>query len=129
MQHVISYLHEDLSLPIYNKTAELSFEDVFCILTSNLKSQMKYLRTPFDVRETSSFIVDLTKLANIKDVTGNDGEKMEHHGQLLRQIVLKNDKITVRKRFSKSDSLSQEVDEIFYMYLDFSKRSHTPKVF
>ena len=78
MQHVISYLHEDLSLPIYNKTAELSFEDVFCILTSNLKSQMKYLRTPFDVRETSSFIVDLTKLANIKDVTGNDGEKMEH---------------------------------------------------
>ena len=90
---------------------------------------MKYPRTPFDVRETSSFIVDLTKLANIKDVTGNDGEKMEHHGQLLRQIVLKNDKITVRKRFSKSDSLSQEVDEIFYMYLDFSKRSHTPKVF
>ena len=49
MQHVISYLHEDLSLPIYNKTAELSFEDVFCILTSNLKSQI-CIRTPFDVK-------------------------------------------------------------------------------
>ena len=121
MQHVISYLHEDLSLPIYNKTAELSFEDVFCILTSNVKSQMICIRTPFDVKETSSFIVDLTKLDNIKDVTGNDGEKMEHHGQPLRQIVLKDDKITVRKRFSKIDSLSQEADEIFYMYLYLSK--------
>ena len=129
MQHVISYLHGDWFLPIYNKTAELSFENVFCMLTSNLKSQMKCLRTPFDVKETSSFIVDLTKLANIKDVTGNDGKKMEHRGQPLRQIVLKNDKITVRKRFSKSDSLSQEVDEIFYMYFYLSKRSHTPKVF
>ena len=121
MQHVISYLHEDLSLPIYNKTAELSFEDVFCILTSNVKSQMICIRTPFDIKETSSFIVDLTKLDNIKDVTGNDGEKMEHHGQPLRQIVLKGDKITVRKRFSKIDSLSQEADEIFYMYLYLSK--------
>ena len=51
----------------------------------------------------------------------NDGEKMEHHGQPLRQIVLKDDKITVRKRFSKIDSLSQEADEIFYMYLHLSK--------
>ena len=121
MQHVMSYLHEDLSLPIYKKTSELSFEDVFSILTSNLKSQMICIRTPFDVKETSSFIVDLTKLDNIKDVTGNDGEKMEHHGQPLRQIVLKDDKITVRKRFSKTDSLSQETDEIFYMYLYWSK--------
>ena len=117
MQHVMSYLHEDLSLPIYKKTSELSFEDVFSILTSNLKSQMICIRTPFDVKETSSFIVDLTKLDNIKDVTGNDGEKMEHHGQPLRQIVLKDNKITVRKRFSKTDSLLQEVDKIFYMYL------------
>ena len=121
MQHVISYLHEDLPLPIYNKTAELSFEDVFCILTSNVKSQIICIRTPFDVKETSSFIVDLTKLDNIKDVTGNDGEKMEHYGQPLRQFVLKDDKVTVRKRFSKIDSLSQEADEIFYMYLYLSK--------
>ena len=71
----------------------------------------------FDVKGTSSFIVDLTKLDEIKDVTGNNGEKMEHHGQPLRQIVLKDDKTTVRKRFSKIDSLSQEVDEILYMYL------------
>ena len=117
----MSYLHEDLSLPIYKKTSELSFEDIFNILTSNLKFQMICIRTPFDVKETSSFIVDLTKLDNIKDVTGNDGEKMEHHGQPLRQIVLKDDKITVRKRFSKTDSLSQEADEIFYMYLYLSK--------
>ena len=33
MQHVTSYLHEDLSLPTYNKTSELSFEDVFNMLT------------------------------------------------------------------------------------------------
>ena len=97
MQPVISYLHEDLCLPIYNKTAELSFEDVFCILTSNLKSQMICIRTPLDVKETSSFIVDLTKLDNIKDMTGNDGEKMEHYSQPLRQVVLKDDKNTVRK--------------------------------
>ena len=71
----------------------------------------------FDVKGTSSFIVDLTKLDEIKDVTGNNGEKMEHHGQPFRQIVLKDDKTTVRKRFSKIDSLSQEVDEILYMYL------------
>ena len=121
MQHVMSYLHEDLSLPIYKKTSELSFEDVFNVLTSNLKFQMICIRNPFEVKETSSFIVDLTKLDNIKDVTGNDGEKMEHHGQPLRQIVLKDDKITVRKRFSKTDSLSQEADEIFYMYLYSSK--------
>ena len=82
---------------------------------------MVCIGTPFDVKETSFFIVDLTKLDNIKDVTGNDGEKMEHHGQPLRQIVLKDDKITVRKRFSKIDSLSQEADEIFYMYLYLSK--------
>ena len=88
MQHVMSYLHEDLSLPIYKKTSELSFEDVFSVLTSNLKFQMICIRTPFDIKETSSFIVNLTKLENIKDVTGNNGEKMEHHGQPLRQIVL-----------------------------------------
>ena len=35
----------------------------------------------------------------------NDGEKMEHHGQPLRQIVLKDDKITVQKRFSKTDQV------------------------
>ena len=29
-------------------------------------------------------LFDLTKLDNIKDVTGNDGEKVEHHGQSLR---------------------------------------------
>ena len=121
MQHVISYLNEDLFLPIYNKTAELSFEDVFCILTSNLKSQMICIRTPLDVKETSSFIVDLTKSDNIKDMTGNDGEKMEHYSQPLRQVVLKDDKNTVRKRFSKTDSLSQEADEIFYIYLYLSK--------
>ena len=63
----------------------------------------------------------MTKLDNIKDVTGNDGEKMEHHGQSLRQFVLKDDKITVRKRFSKTDSLSQEADEIFCMHLYLSK--------
>ena len=78
------------------------------------------IRTPFDVKETSSFIVDLTKSDNIKDVTGNDGEKMEHHDQPLRQIVLKDNKITVGKRFSKIDSLSQEADETFYMYLFLS---------
>ena len=122
MQHVISYLHEDLSLPIYNKTSELLFENVFCILTSNLKFQMICIRSPFDVKKTSSFIVDLTKLDNIKDVTGNYGEKMKHHGQPLRQIVLKDDKITFPKRFSKIDSLSQEADKIFYMYLYLSKK-------
>ena len=63
----------------------------------------------------------MTKLDNIKDVTGNDGEKMEHHGQSLRQFVLKDDKITVRKRFFKTDSLSQEADEIFCMHLYLSK--------
>ena len=89
----MSYLHEDLSLPIYNKTAELSFEDVFSILTSNLKSQMICIGTSVDIKETSSFTVDLTKLDNIKDVTGNDGNKMEHHGQPLRQIVLKTTKL------------------------------------
>ena len=50
-------------------------------------------------------------------MTGNEGEKMEHRGQPLRQIVLKDDKITVCKQFSKTNSLSQEADEIFYMYL------------
>ena len=84
MQHVVSYLHEDLSLVIYNKTAEHSFEDVFSILTSNLKSPMICIRTPFHVKETSSFIANLTELDNIKDVTGNEREKMEHHGQPLR---------------------------------------------
>ena len=79
------------------------------------------IRTPFYAKETSSFIFDLTKLDNIKDVTGNDGEKMEHYVQPLRQIVLKDDKFSVRKRFSKTDSLSQEVDEIFYMYLYLNK--------
>ena len=69
MQHVISNLHEDLSLPMYSKTAELSIEDVFCILTSNIKSQIICIRTPFDVKETCCFIDDLTKLDNIKDVT------------------------------------------------------------
>ena len=54
-------------------------------------------------------------------MTGNDGEKMEHHSQPLRQVVLKDDKITVRKRFSNTDSLSQEADEIFYKYLYLSK--------
>ena len=72
-----------MPLPIYKKTAELLFEDVFCILTSNLKSEMICIRTTFDVKETSFFIVDLTKLDNIKDVTGNDGENMEHLGQRL----------------------------------------------
>ena len=107
MQHVMSYLHEDLSLPIYNKTVKLSFEDVFSILTSNLKSKMICIRTPFGVKETSSFIVELTKLDNIKDVTGNDGEKMEHHDQLLRQFLLKDGKITFQKRFSKTYLLSR----------------------
>ena len=72
-------------------------------------------------KKTSSFIADLTKLDNIQDVTENDGEKMEHHGQLLRQIVLKDDKIIVRKRFCKTDSLSQKANEIFYMYLYLSE--------
>ena len=75
------------------------------------------IRTPFYVKETSSFIFDLTKLDNIKDVTGKDGEKFQHYVQPLRQIVLKDGKFTVWKRFSKTDSLSQEVDKIFYMYL------------
>ena len=79
------------------------------------------IRTPFYAKETSSFIFDLTKLDNIKDVTGNDGEKMKHYVRPLRQIVLKDDKFSVRKRFSKTDSLSQEVDEIFYMYLYLNK--------
>ena len=97
MQPVITYLPKDLPLPVYNKTAELSFEDVFRILMSNVKSQRICIRTTFDVKEISSFIVDLTKLDNIRDMTGNDGEKMEHHSQPLRQVVLKDDKITVRK--------------------------------
>ena len=74
MQHVISYLHEaheDLSLPMYNKIAEPSFEYVFEL-----------------AKEISYFIVDLTKLRNIKEVTGNDGEKIEHHGIPLRQTAL-----------------------------------------
>ena len=79
------------------------------------------IRTPFDIKETSSFLVDLTKLHNTKYVTGNDGKKMEHHGQPLRQIFLKDDKIIVRKQFSMTDSLSQEADKIFYMYLYLSK--------
>ena len=65
VQHAIPYLHETfegLPLPMYSKTDEPSFEDVF-----------KF------VKEITSFIVDLTKLDNITDVTGNDGEKMEHH--------------------------------------------------
>ena len=100
----MSYLQEDLSWPIHNKTAVLPFEDVFSILTSNLKSEMICNRT--HVKKGSSFTVDLAKLDNVKDVTGNDGEKMEHHGQPLRQVVLKGDKITLWKRFSKTDSLS-----------------------
>ena len=65
----------NLPLPIYKKTAELSFGGVFSIRTSNLKPQMICIRTPFDVKETSSFNVDLTKLDNIKYLIGNYGEK------------------------------------------------------
>ena len=79
------------------------------------------IRTSFHLKETFSFILDLTKVDNIKDVAGKDGERMEHHGQPLRQIVSKDDKITVHKRFFKTNSLSEEADEIFYMYLYLSK--------
>ena len=46
---------------------------------------------------------------------------MEHYGQSLRQIVLKDDKITVWTRFFKTNLLSQKADEIFYMYLYLRK--------
>ena len=87
----------NLPLPIYKKTAELSFGGVFSIRTSNLKPQMICIRTPFDVKETSSFSVDLTKLDNIKYLIGIMVKKMVHYGQPLRQIVLKDDKVTIRK--------------------------------
>ena len=77
----------NLPLPIYKKTAELSFGGVFSIRTSNLKPQMICIRTPFDVKEISSFNVELTKLDNIKYLIGNYGEKMVHYGQPLREIV------------------------------------------
>lgn len=51
---------------MYSKTDEPSFEDVF-----------KF------VKEITSFIVDLPKLDNITDATGNDGEKMEHRSKRL----------------------------------------------
>ena len=61
MQRAMSYLHESLSLPVYNKTGEFSFEDVFSILTSNLKSKMILLDLPlilpFYVIETSSLLL------------------------------------------------------------------------
>ena len=55
-------------------------------------------------------------------MTGNGGEKMEQHGQPLRWIVLKGDKVTVRKRFSTTDSLSQEADEYLYLSKTICKK-------
>ena len=98
MQHAIPYLHETfegLPLPMYSKTDEPSFEDVF-----------KF------VKEITSFIVDLTKLDNITDVTGNDGEKMEHHS---KQLLL-----TLSWRWSQShknqstDLQSKSIDWFIY---------------
>ena len=78
------------------------------------------IRTPFDVKETSFFIVDLTKLDNIR-CNWEWWWKNGASWSTIRQIVLKNDKIPVRQRFSKIDSLFQEADEIFYMHLYLSK--------
>ena len=45
----------------WDKTAELSFEDIFSILTSNLKSQIICIGTPFDVKVAAFNSVNLTK--------------------------------------------------------------------
>lgn len=130
----LTYLHNDMSLPIYSQKKEkYSTQDIIKIMLDTPKKHAKLVckKCPHNIHFSSSYLVDLNCMDSIADIKGNDSCPMNHHGQPLRYIYVRcNDdglaeNVIIKKRSQLDETEMEEegIQESLFMYEYASKNA------